>query len=136
MGCLTVIYVEILLVYVRTWIVVSWAFGTMCFVDRKIFCICLVNFSIYVRTPHSAFFRYIVWCHTVRAFFFPGVSWWVISVCFGDGRRMLWLMCNMKLLIICGVCSCRLFRKGVGSLSIISSKFCDVPPVNVLDMVP
>ena len=85
----------------------------------------------------NVYFRYIVWCHTVsQSVFLSGVGWWVISVCFGDGRWMLWLMCNMKLLIICGVCSCRFFRKGVGSLLIITSKFCGVPPANVLDMVP
>ena len=105
----------------------------------------IVNFSIFFR----AIFRYMFGLLTVHFFdilsdatqlqryiFFSGVSWWVISVFFGDRRWMLWHMCNMKLLIIFGVCSCHLFRNCVGRLTIITSKFCSVPPVNFLDIVP
>jgi len=43
---------------------------------------------------------------------------------------------NMKLLVNCVVCSCRLLQNGVGPLMIITSKFCVVPPVNFLHIVP
>lgn len=108
----------------------------MCFVDCEFFYICSGNFSIYFRTPHSAFFRYFVWCHTVRAIFFLGHLVVVISVFCSDRRWMLWQTCNMKLLTIFGVCSCHLFRNCVGRLTIITSKFCGVPLVNFRDTVP
>ena len=151
--------------YVRTWIVIfsrasdseysRYNFGfssviyvclfwsprqwIMCFVDPEFFGICSGSFSIYVWTPHSAFFRYFVWYHTVNysdIFFFSDVSWWDISIFFGDRRWMLWQVCNMKLLIIFGVCSCRVFRDGVGCLTISTFKFCDVLPVNFLVIAP
>ena len=105
----------------------------------------IVNFSIFVR----AIFRYMFGFLTLHFFeilsdatqsftaiFFSDFSCRFIFVFFADCRWMLWHMCNLKLLIIFIVCSCRLFQNGVGHLTIITSKFCGISPVNFLDVVP
>jgi hypothetical protein len=104
------------------------------------------NFSVFVREIFRNMFGLLtvhffdILCDATQSvtaiyfFYFRLVV--SFTVFFGDRRWILWQMCNMKLLIIFGVSSCRVFRNGVGCLTIITLKFCDVLPVNFLDIAP